>query len=74
MPTYRIYEGTGTTLDEAISNAHASIPMETEQRKSDYMHSRVIEIGKRTGGFVIEDVFFARVIQTDPRPDEIIST
>lgn len=68
MSTYTLYEGTGATLDEAISKAHALIPMATASQRSDYMHSRVIEFGKRTGGFVQEDIFYARVAQTEPHP------
>jgi hypothetical protein len=59
------YQGIGKTLDEAISAAHDKIP---PREGRDFAVSRVVELGMQRGGFTMERLFLATVIEDEFAP------
>jgi hypothetical protein len=58
----QVYQGLGTSLEDAVTTAHAKIPIRTGR---DFVVCRVVQWGYQRGGFVDAKQFYALVIEDD---------
>ncbi|KFG90319.1 hypothetical protein BV98_001521 [Sphingobium herbicidovorans NBRC 16415] len=56
------FEGTGTTIEEALDAAHMQIPIPVG---SDITVSRVVDWGMQYGGFIPQRTFWV-IVEEDP--------
>lgn len=60
LPGFEIFEGVGSTVQEALEAAHRQIP---PQPHRDFAVSRVLDWGMQMGGFVNEKLFYVRIVE-----------
>ncbi len=65
MHAAEVYEGIGTSLEEAIRTAHSQIKIRPGR---DFTTSRVIDWGMQFGGLTEETVYYVKVIEDETAP------
>ena len=58
----KVYEGHAESLQKALENAHAQIPVRNDR---DFTISKVVEWGMQYGGFTLATLFYVKVIEDE---------